>query len=115
MVGKKVDGISSINTIPAKIYTKSGEQALPGKNRLISGVCGHPIKWAGLEMVERLNSIKIKKNLKFEIIGVGGVGSPADYFEYRKAGASAVMSAAAAMWNPYFAQEIKKMIFDKQF
>ncbi len=54
LVGKAVDGISTINTIPAKIYDEKGNQALPGSNRLISGVCGHPIKWAGLEMVGRL-------------------------------------------------------------
>lgn len=117
LVGRKVDAIAAVNTIPAKIYNDKGEQALPGRNRLVSGVCGHPIKWAGLEMVRRLEEIRRKKGLSYEIIGVGGVGTPDDYFEYRKAGATAVMSATAAMWNLYLAQEIKKMIFefDKHF
>ncbi|MBI2621108.1 MAG: dihydroorotate oxidase [Candidatus Levybacteria bacterium] len=107
LVGKTVEGISAINTIPARIYNEKGEQALPGENRLRSGVCGHPIKWAGLEMVRRLKSIREELGLRFAIIGVGGVTDPNDYFEYRLGGADAVMSATGAMWNPLLAQEIK--------
>ena len=107
-VGKTVDGIAAINTIPAKIFDEKGDQALPGKNRLKSGVCGTPIKWAGLEMVKRLKSLKEKRNLSFTIIGVGGVTNVEDYKRYIKNGAQAVMSATGSMWNPYLAQEIKK-------
>ncbi len=109
LLGKTVDGISAINTIPAKIYDKSGGQALPGENRLVSGVCGYPIKWAGVEMVERLKKIREEKSLRFAIIGVGGVTNPNDYFEYRYSGADGVMSATGAMWNPFLAQEIKNL------
>lgn len=109
LVGNVVDGISAINTIPAKIYNKKGEQALPGNNRLVSGVCGYPIKWAGLEMVKRLKDLKEKHNFNFTIIGVGGVTESKDYFDYRAAGADAVMSATGAMWNPLLAQEIKRL------
>lgn len=111
LVGRTVDGISAINTIPAKIYDRSGNQALPGGNRLVSGVCGHPIKWAGLEMVKRLKKLKEDLGLPFAIIGVGGVTTPQDYFEYRAAGADTVMSATGAMWNPFLAQEIKKLTY----
>lgn len=109
-VGKTVDGIAAINTIPAKIFNEKGEQALPGNNRLKSGVCGVPIKWAGLEMVKRLKELKEKLNLSFTIIGVGGVMNVGDYEKYIKAGADAVMSATGSMWNPYLAQEIKRQM-----
>ena len=33
--------------------------------------------------------------------------TPADYKEYRDAGADAVMSATGAMWNSHLAAEIK--------
>ena len=58
-------------------------------------------------MVARLK--KHKKTLKYTytIIGVGGVTIPADFIEYRNAGADIVMSATGSMWNPYLAQEIK--------
>lgn len=109
LVGRTVDAIAAINTIPAKIYDKNGKQALPGNsNRLLSGVCGHPIKWAGIGMVKRLKSLREKLGMKFSIIGVGGVTIPQDYDDYKKAGADTVMSATGAMWNPFLAQEIKK-------
>jgi dihydroorotate dehydrogenase (NAD+) catalytic subunit len=109
-VGNIVDGISAINTIASAVKTENGEQALPGEGRLVSGVCGEAIKWAGLEMAERLSKLRKELGLKFTIIGVGGVSSVDDYKKYKDAGADAVMSATGAMWNPYLAQEIKKKL-----
>lgn len=108
IASKYAQAISSINTIQAEIRDKDGNQALPGNNRLRSGVCGAGIKWAGLDMVKRLKRVK-GQGLRVKIIGVGGVTKPQDYFEYMEAGADAVMSATGAMWNPELAQEIKKM------
>ncbi|MFA6274124.1 MAG: dihydroorotate oxidase [Candidatus Paceibacterota bacterium] len=109
-IGKVVDGISAINTIPARIINSDGNQALPGQGRLISGICGHSIKWAGLDMVKKLKKIREELRYKFTIIGVGGVTTQEDFFEYKNAGADVVMSATGAMWNPYLAQEIKKRL-----
>lgn len=106
-INGKVDALSLINTIPAAVRKKDGSQALPGEGRLVSGLCGSGIKWAGLEMVKRLSKIRKAKNYKFEIIGVGGVMTPEDYKEYRAAGADCVQSATGAMWNPDLAKEIK--------
>ncbi len=101
-------GIAAINTVQATIINEKGEQALPGKNRVKSGVCGASIKWAGLETIERLNAIRQREGMNFYLIGVGGVTTPADYFEYRAVGADIVMSATGAMWNPALAIDIKK-------
>jgi dihydroorotate dehydrogenase len=100
-------GVSAINTIAAPIVNEQGQQALPGPNRLKSGVCGASIKWAGLDMVERLAKLRHKKGLDYQIIGVGGVMTPADFKAYRQAGADVVMLATGAMWNPGLAAEIK--------
>lgn len=108
IANKYANAVSSINTLQVEIVDKKGNQALPGHNRLRSGVCGDTIRWAGLEMVKKLNRIRKKKGYKFEIIGVGGVTTPKDYFDYRKAGADLVQSATGAMWNPYLAYEIWK-------
>lgn len=105
---KYANALSSINTLQVEVVDKKGNQALPGPNRLRSGVCGASIKWAGLEMVKKLNKIRKVKKCKFEIVGVGGVMNAKDYFEYRKAGADLVQSATGAMWNPYLAHEIWK-------
>ena len=110
IANKYAQGIASINTIQAEIVDEKGNQALPGKNRLKSGVCGHAIKWAGLDMVKKLKKIRQELGYEYTIIGVGGVIEAEDFFEYREAGADIVMSATGTMWNPYLAREIKERL-----
>ena len=107
---KYAQAIAAINTIPAEIVDEKGKQALPGPNRIKSGVCGASIKWAGLEMTEKLKKAREETGGNFQIIGVGGVMNADDFFEYRQAGADFVMSATGAMWNPYLAREIKEKL-----
>ena len=102
-----VQGFSTINTISAKLVDKDGRQALPGKGREHSGVCGSAIRSAGLDMVRRLSAVRERTGFDFAIIGVGGVTTPEDYRAYRAAGANAVMSATGAMWDANLAREIK--------
>lgn len=109
-IAKDADAISVINTIPAAVYKKDGSQALPGKGRLKSGLCGAGIKWAGLEMVRRLDRIRKSQNYNFEIVGVGGVMTPEDYKQYREAGADCVQACTGPMWNPGLAAEIKSSL-----
>ena len=105
-----VAGFNAINTIASEVRKPNGEPALPGKGRLYSGVCGAPIKWAGLDMVKRIKKLRDDLNLNFVIIGTGGVTTPEDYKEYIEAGADAVMSATGAMWNTNLAKEIKSEV-----
>jgi dihydroorotate dehydrogenase (NAD+) catalytic subunit len=102
--------ISGINTLQAAVVDENGEQALPGPNRLRSGVCGAGIKWAGIETVQRLAAIRDKHNFKFSITGVGGVMNADDFEDYREAGADIVQSATGAMWNPDLAREVKQRL-----
>lgn len=105
-VGPFVSGISAINTISAEVRDSSGQQALPGEGRLLSGVCGRSIRWAGIAMVQKLARLREELKMNYEICGVGGVSTAADYAAYRAAGADAVMSATGAMWNPELAEQI---------
>ena len=110
---KYAQAVSGINTISAPIVDGEGKQALPGPAlRLRSGVCGHAIKWAGLDFVRRMKSARTARNANFSIIGVGGVTVPQDFREYRDAGADVVMSATGAMGNPYLGKEIKTVYPD---
>lgn len=109
-IGSLVQGISAINTISAQIIDEKGSQALSGNDRLWSGVCGYSIKWAGLDMVKRLKNLRSFFGYSYTIIGVGGVFTPEDFFEYRNAGADVVMSATGAMWNSYLARDIKEKL-----
>ena len=106
-VSPYVGAISAINTLAAAIVDENGEQALPGKGRMKSGVCGAGIKWAGLDMVTRLNALRKTKGYTYEIIGVGGVMSPDDFSAYRAAGADVVQAVTAPMWYPRLAANIK--------
>ena len=110
--GNIVDGYSAINTIPAPVINPDGSQALPGAHRVKSGICGHAVKWAGLDMVRRLSALREELGMKYEIVGCGGVTVPSDFKEYRDAGANVVMTATGAMWNPYLAKEIKELYAD---
>jgi dihydroorotate dehydrogenase len=105
-----IGAVSAINTLPASVVDENGEQYLPGKGRLKSGTCGAGIKWAGLDMVRRLDSLRKTKGYAYEIIGVGGVMNPVDFQEYRAAGADVVQSVTGAMWNPALASEIKQSL-----
>ena len=103
-----VAAISAINTLQGTIVDENGEQGLPGPGRLKSGVCGAGIKWAGLDMVRRLDALRKKEGYSYEIIGVGGVMTPADFADYRSAGADVVQAVTAPMWNEHLAQDIKQ-------
>ncbi len=105
-LGNVVQAFSAINTIAATIVDKDGQQALPGAGRARSGVCGAGIKWAGIDVVTRLAKLREEFGMKYEIVGVGGVLTAADYSAYRVAGADAVMSATGAMWHPELAENI---------
>ena len=63
-------------------------------------------------MTKRLVQARTNARADFAIIGVGGVTTPADYKEYRDAGAEVVMSATGAMWNPFLSRDIKKQFPD---
>jgi len=98
---------SVINTIVTTVVDEQGEQLLPGAGRLKSGACGRGIKWAGIDMVKRLDAFRKANNMNYEIIGIGGVMTPADFADYRAAGADVVQSVTAAMWNDQLAAEVK--------
>lgn len=105
-----VAGYAAINTIPARLVDAAGHPALPGAGREISGVCGAAIRWAGLEMTERLVTLRRQLDLGFTVVGVGGVGSDEDYLAYRAVGADAVLSATGAMWNSALAGQVKATV-----
>ncbi|QIQ22072.1 tRNA-dihydrouridine synthase [Zophobihabitans entericus] len=106
-IGHLVDGFSTINTLSARPVNAQGQPALSA-NRPEGGVCGDAIRWAGLDMVQRLASLRARMELKFAIVGVGGVNQPQHFKQYLSAGADAVMSATGAMWHPNLALEIKQ-------
>ncbi len=99
-----VDGIAGINTMPGNVRKPDGEQALPGKGRLSSGICGAKIKEVSQNFVENMAKIKTELNGDFAICGVGGIMSAEDFQERLNSGADIAMSATAIMWDPFLAE-----------
>ncbi len=98
-----VDGIAGINTMPGNVRHPNGQQALPGKGRLTSGICGAKIKAVSHNFVENMVHIKSELKSDFVICGVGGIMSAEDFNDRLKAGADIAMSATAIMWDPFLA------------
>ncbi|WP_186645172.1 hypothetical protein [Fluviispira vulneris] len=104
----RIDAVSAINTVSAKITQKNGYPAL-GNGSLNGGVCGSYIFDQGLEMVALLCETREKLGIQksdLGIIGVGGVVSAKEFASYRSAGADIVQAATGMMWNLDLASEI---------
>jgi dihydroorotate dehydrogenase len=104
-----IDGVAGINTIAMNVRTPDGNQALPGPNRLQSGLCGSAIHDGGQLFTEQLAQIRTETKSDFVICGVGGMMTAEDLQARLDAGADIVMSATAAMWNPNLAREFRNM------
>lgn len=98
-----IDGVAAINTIPLQVVDAEHKQALPGENRLKSGVCGAAIGKVGAEMTARLLRIRDDLHADLAVVSVGGVMTEDDIDERLALGADLVMSATAAMWDPLLA------------
>lgn len=100
-----VDGFAAINTIPRKVVNAQGEAALPGQGRLQSGTCGYAIGELAEEVTRNLIELRNKWKDEFVICSVGGMMTAEDLHRRLDMGADIVMSATAAMWDPYLAQK----------
>jgi dihydroorotate dehydrogenase (NAD+) catalytic subunit len=101
-----LQGYGAVNAVPVPVATEAGEQALPGADRNLAGICGAALKATGLDVVSRLARIRTEHGYGFAIIGVGGLATPADYLAYIEAGADVVQGATGPMWNHRLAVEI---------
>lgn len=106
------DGVVTINAIHAKVVDRDGKQLLPGDaSRLYSGTCGRAVRWAGLEMAERIVSYKKKKDWNdFVVVGIGGVTTVEDWKRYRAIGVDVVESVTGANWRPELENEIRRSL-----
>ncbi|MBI3805113.1 MAG: dihydroorotate dehydrogenase [Nitrospirae bacterium] len=98
-----VDAISGLNTLSFEVIKPDGTQALPGKGRLRSGVCGAAIRPYAVLQASRIVALKQREKYDFEVVGVGGVMTAAHIREFLNEGVDAVMTATGAMWDPFLA------------
>lgn len=91
------DGISLINTLHGMVYDTKTKRPL-----ITGGLSGPAIKPFALYCVNRL------RNLGVPIIGIGGIMTGRDAYEFILAGASAVAIGSAILRDPYIPLEIMK-------
>ncbi len=102
-----VEGYTAINTLRTDLIDKQ-YKTLAMRSLTSAGMCGALLRPYGLSMVEELDKLRKELNVKYSIIGVGGVTTPEDYELYMQAGADAVQSGTGAMMDPYLAYKIYK-------
>lgn len=108
-----VQALCGINTIPMTLLNKAGEPVL-GPERRRCGICGSPIREAGLDWVRAARKINDQEALDLTLIGVGGVVRPQHFQDYLDAGADIVTCATGMMWDAYLAARFHQMQNTKQ-
>jgi dihydroorotate dehydrogenase (NAD+) catalytic subunit len=105
-IAPHVQGLVCINALSRWVINEAGDPAF-GAGRERAGVMGDAIRPFALDMIRRAAAIRDREKLDLALMGVGGVSAPEHIEEFREAGASAVFSASAAMWNPHLAIQLK--------
>lgn len=95
-------GICGINSVPMQVLNEHGEPIF-GKDRVISGVSGTPIKNLALEFVRDAREIIDNEDLGLALLAAGGVTTPHDFDVLITTGADVALSATGAMTDPYLA------------
>jgi dihydroorotate dehydrogenase (NAD+) catalytic subunit len=97
------DGISLINTLYGTAYSTATKKAV-----ITGGLSGPAVKPYALYCVHRVSQLKVP------VIGMGGIMSGSDAYEFLLAGASAVAVGSACLRDPYaplgIIKELKKLL-----
>lgn len=100
-----LDYVSGINAIANPVVAKDGSEILPG--RKTSGVCGKLLQDIALESIKWAGEIRQEEDLKYEILGGGGIIEVSDVDKFLEAGANAVQIATVALTDPLFAYKYR--------
>lgn len=96
--------VCGINTVPMKVIDENGEPSL-GENRVVSGICGGPVRSLALEFVHDARHVIKDHGLDLEVLGCGGITEPQHFDLFLRMGAKAALTATGMMWNPYIAHQ----------
>ncbi|KAG2430102.1 hypothetical protein HXX76_010201 [Chlamydomonas incerta] len=100
-----INGLSRRVELPAAL---GGGPAL-GADRPTSGVCGDPIRAAGLDFVATARQVIAADSLPLQVIGVGGVTRAEHAMKYLQAGADIVQAATGFMWCPDLGLDFQRL------
>lgn len=99
-----VRAISGINSVSMRVLDDRAQPAL-GTQRPTSGICGAPIRQAGLHFVQTARKIIDAERLPLTLIGMGGIVHEDHFNDFFNAGADIAMTATGMMWKPELAYD----------
>jgi dihydroorotate dehydrogenase len=106
-----IDGVVGINTIGAEVLDDNGEQLFPGQTRRAAGISGWAIRARAQEVAKNL--VALRKPIFDEygkwltLLGLGGVLTKQDCFDYLNIGVDGVETCTGAFLNPYIGLETR--------
>jgi dihydroorotate dehydrogenase (NAD+) catalytic subunit len=86
-----------------KVVDPTTKNPALGANRLVSGICGAPIRETALHFIRSARKAIDKEQLNLTVIGCGGITTKEHFTEFVNAGATVAMTATGMMWDPYLA------------
>ncbi|KXZ46368.1 hypothetical protein GPECTOR_44g45 [Gonium pectorale] len=112
-------GVAGINGLSRRVELPGGDGGgggggnggVPalGPDRPSSGVCGDPIRAAGLEWVAQARQVIASGGLGLGLVGVGGVTQAEHAMMYLQAGADVVQAATGFMWKPHLGTDFQRL------
>jgi dihydroorotate dehydrogenase len=103
------NGITLVNGISRPVLHPDGRPVF-GEDYVIAGVLGRIIHEPCVAAVREASAVIKKENLPLALAAVGGVSSTADYNDFMKAGADAILCGSSPMYLPHLACEIKNAL-----
>lgn len=94
--------VCGINTISMSVVNDDGSSAL-GQGRLVSGICGNPIRDAAIAFTRQARKIIDEEKLGLVLMTTGGAVLPYHFDVFLNAGADIAMTATGWLWDPYIA------------
>lgn len=106
-----IEGIVGINTIGAEVIDDNGKHVFPGETRRAAGISGWAIRARAQEVARNL--VALRKPIfreygkRLTLLGLGGVLTKQDYFDYLNLGVDGVETCTGAFLNPYIGLETR--------
>lgn len=111
-VGDDRVGYVAINSVAAPVRDSEGNRLFDDRGGK-AGIAGAALLDLTRSAVKGLADIKQKRDLDYEVFGVGGVADPSSALQILDDGAAVVESATAALWDPLLAMKVKKSLLER--
>ena len=103
------DGVVLMNS-PARRMVRADQGPYFPPGREVAGVTGAAVKPIALRAIRQASALIRRHGYPLQIVGVGGVITPADARDFIDAGACAALAVTGAAMNPWLADSVKRQM-----